>query len=1604
MVATSQTPRGAVFVLGMHRSGTSALTRGLEVLGVELGRNLKEPVAGDNEKGFFEDWALSIINDDLLALRGGQWDSLFTDEPGAETTEAVNTLKLRALAAIDKEFGRARYFGFKDPRTCRTLPFWKDVLARMGVAPFYLITFRNPLNVAKSLEKRDGMPRERAYYLWLLHTLSAIRNTEGEKRVFVDYDDLIADPRRVLENVSAMIGDPEIAIDDAALRAYDREFLDPSLQHNRERASYLALDNACPELVRDVYAALRGETGAEQAPAQSWLDLIAAFEAGNWRSSLLDVLDRDIRAGRLLRVELEGEVSRLNTERADLLRKLALEVERSATESVNAAKLRRELDVSAGQLRGVLESLTAANTHVAGLEQQLQAATSASSEFETRLHAREADFAALGADLARAQRQAQAAEQAEAIRAQAVARQGAEAARRHGADVSQAHLEQIAILQGANAALSQRMRDLYASSSWRMMAPVRTLKALFTGRGVDESVPLPPVLPPIQVEPPAMPVAAPSADFVASQPRAYAASTLTFFTICSRNFLAFAKTLFQSLREHHPDVRFYVALCDAPDAQAPFDPATEPFPIVYLDDLDLPQWRDMAQRYNITEFNTAIKPFVIRHLMRKHPGECIVYLDPDIIVKSRLVELEEALGSGASVVLTPHITNPAENAESNDGTMLRYGIYNLGFVAFQNTPQAAAAVEWWGRRLIDQCVIDLPNGIFVDQKWADLLPAFLSDSFILRHPGYNVAYWNVSQRQVTQSGGQYFVNGQPLRFAHFSGSKLDDPKVFSRHTSQFNAQNIGELNKLLDEYRARVFANNHAHYQRIPYAFSWLGASGVNEHTPKPAYEPAAGAEQTTTPGIGAPNGVVGAYEMVRTATKMAGGLPQLAAKTARALQSGGLGALRERIRIVREVAAGGADSHPGLAARALRTEDPEPQTEAELNAGTQLGWRKRLLYIDWSTPRPDRDAGSLTAYHLLESLIHHGYDVSFVPADLEYLGAYTDALRALGVRCLHREDIGSLEAHLARSGHEYDFAFICRAPIAADAIPHIRRHAPQAKIILNTCDLHYLRDTREAELSGDPEKIKAAAAAKKWELDILHSCDVSIVLSHVELDIVKRELPNADVRHIPLMIASMAANPPGFDARKDMLFIGSFPHKPNVDAALYFAREVFPLIRAKLPNAIWHVIGNDPPPEVQALAHVPGIRVHGFVKDLEPIFSSVRLSVAPLRYGAGIKGKLGTSMAFGAPAVGTTIAVEGMGLVDGEHVLVADVAQAFADAVVRLHEEKALWERLSAAGYKEMLHEHSVAAVQGRIGALMHSVSPGYPAMEMYELRSFDEYNQLKEFLRDQLPERRRTELELIEPDQSSFITRGFCSVCGQPSSFTTSFLYASKRAEDGREIPNWREHVACVHCGFSNRLRASLHLFDALMRPREDADIYITEQTTPMYAWLKERYPNLVGSEYLGDRCTLGETSDGLRNEDLTQLTFQANTFDYVLSFDVMEHVVDDVGAIKEVYRTLKAGGRFFFAAPFSAVHPQKVVRARMRPDGEIEHIMPAEYHGNPVDPENGALCYRYLAWDVLDDLKSAGFVNCRVIQYWSRDLAYLGVEQFLIAADKPKASKAH
>lgn len=1078
-------------------------------------------------------------------------------------------------------------------------------------------------------------------------------------------------------------------------------------------------------------------------------------------------------------------------------------------------------------------------------------------------------------------------------------------------------------------------------------------------------------------------------------------SPLAFFTICSKNFIAYALTLTASIREHHPDAHMYVALCDRLDDA--FDPAELPFELVQLEQLAIPDLAGMIERYNITELNTSIKPFVFEWLFAQRGERRVVYLDPDILVVSPLDDVDRRLGIEADAILTPHVLDPADGGvEIDDVKMLQLGIYNLGFCALHDTPRVQDVVRWWQRRLEKQCVIDIPNGLFVDQKWADLLPCFIARTHILQHPGYNVAYWNLQQRRVVRGASGWTSNDQPLVFVHFSGNNLNDETVFSRHSWQLNAANVGEINDLLGEYRRRVFGNDHARWSQMPYAFNWNGASGKNEHTPQQVAAVAPLASSAVTPPTWPPAMPRkarwrNAWVTIRRARDHAGGWWPMACKGASVFRRGGMPLVRDTLRHLNLI-------YPML----RRNGNPRPAITTEsmrpaLPSAPGRSGRGKLLFIDWSTPRPDCDAGSITAFFLMKILVDLGYEVVFVPSDLLHLGHYTDAVRGLGVRCLSADDIGSVEAHLQAEGATYTHALVCRAPIAALYIDHIRTHAPGARIILNTSDLHYLRDVREAELAGDPVQLESALRWKAHELSIIRACDHCIVMSDHELRILQHELPGADIHLVPLMFVDIPGRAEGFAARRDMLFIGGFPHPPNVDAVVWFCERIWPLVRPRLPGVRVHLIGNKPSDAVHALGAIDGVNVVGYVEDLKPWFDGIRMSIAPLRYGAGIKGKLGTSLSFGVPSVATTIAVEGMGIRDSQEALVADDEQAFADAVVRLYTDGALWERISLEGLRFVTDTYSVAAGSRRVDAFLRTIESGLPAFPGSVVADPAEYARHFSAVQPQFAARVIEEAALIPPGVEGFEVDGWCAICRAPSVFQASFMYSCSTRPDGGPMPNWREHLDCRACGFINRMRAAVHLLDTRVHPAEDADVYITEQSTALFRWLRTRFPRLEGSEYLGDRVPRGETLDGLRNEDLTATTWPDARFDVVLSLDVLEHVPSASAAFAECFRILRPGGALVWAAPFAfddegRMRDANVVRAYIDAEGTLVHLLEPEYHGNPVDPENGALCFHYFGLEVLEQLRQAGFERPELVFYWSRPLGYLGREQVLCIARKP------
>jgi len=328
-----------------------------------------------------------------------------------------------------------------------------------------------------------------------------------------------------------------------------------------------------------------------------------------------------------------------------------------------------------------------------------------------------------------------------------------------------------------------------------------------------------------------------------------------------------------------------------------------------------------------------------------------------------------------------------------------------------------------------------------------------------------------------------------------------------------------------------------------------------------------------------------------------------------------------------------------------------------------------------------DQESGSLRMANLLRVLVSLDCQATFFPIQGGAAQPYLQELQQQGVFVVAGSGSMPLGAFLKEHGRYFDMVIVSRMTAGTVCMPIVKRRCPQALIVFDTVDLHFLREERRADLDGSIAARFAAHATKNNELHLMRQADLTLVVSPVEKELLQQIAPDVKVR-ILSNIHALQDRGNSFGRRRNMLFIGGFRYSPNVDAIQWFVREVFPKIRLRLPDVQLHVIGNRPPDELRAMAQsVGGVRILGFVENVEPYLRSCRLSVAPLRYGAGVKGKINMSMSYGLPVVSTTIGCEGMFLTDQANVLLADDADAMADAACRLYGDQALWERLSQAG-----------------------------------------------------------------------------------------------------------------------------------------------------------------------------------------------------------------------------------------------------------------------------------------------------------------------------------
>lgn len=379
---------------------------------------------------------------------------------------------------------------------------------------------------------------------------------------------------------------------------------------------------------------------------------------------------------------------------------------------------------------------------------------------------------------------------------------------------------------------------------------------------------------------------------------------------------------------------------------------------------------------------------------------------------------------------------------------------------------------------------------------------------------------------------------------------------------------------------------------------------------------------------------------------------------------------------------------------------------------------KSRILVVASEYPAPDRASGDVRFFSLLR-MLSEAYEVSFCAiaqrGQVERLGAsdsqrYEADLKQIGVKVLQPGvaralRAGSFDAVL------FEFHYVARK-----FIEDVRTHQPEARIIVDSVDVAFHRLLSKAKVTGIKMDYDYALREKASELAVYQAADVIVTVTQEDANILLKEdpslttvvIPNIHALHEPVRLTPEHAN--------RLVFVGSFIHEPNVDAMRYFCGEILPLIAEVVPGVQLRIIGNAPPPEIVRLAS-GRVEILGYVPETKPFLETSAVSVAPLRFGAGMKGKVGEAMSYGLPVVTTTVGVEGFGLNPGKDVLVGDTPEAFAQAVVSLLRDTALWTKVGAAGFAFIRDSYSETVVHRSVYRLFDDLG-AYPIKRIQPFR----------------------------------------------------------------------------------------------------------------------------------------------------------------------------------------------------------------------------------------------------------------------------------------------
>lgn len=1262
-VAEANVTSTAFLIAGMHRSGTSALARVLALLGAQLPQTLMSP-GSDNPKGFWESALIAQANDEILSELGSSWDDVLAFLLRRKELKNHAAALRRVRHVIASEFGRdaASAIVLKEPRTALLLDLWLGALSAEGFSPRVVIPVRNPLEIGASLAARNGFAIGHSLMLWLAYFLAAERSSRGAPRAFVHFPDLLQDWRGVIRRLEreldfslagwTPIAELEI---DAYLSHQDR--------HQVVASDLLTAREDVADWVKRAYRWGLEAASGKDVPDPAELDVIGAeFEAAmrvfapliaeqrvaiNSGADAIAALQAEAR-------DREDSISRLCGEVESLGQSVNRQLGENQTLQASLEEIQQEMIQRDGAIAMLQDNVASLECKLADQAAELQREQLAREHDAALISRREADAAALQREVAGLRisksRQAAHVEELEASVRAATQRASAESGERRGleivADAQRTFIER-------SVPFARRLRRwMWRTSLLRHFSYAAEFAGLSVRRGPAAAMKV--VLAAARLRSSgafdegyyldrAWDVRALGQDPIIHYVVAGAAEgrdpSPSFSTVayCRRYpdvLRERANPLFHFIRHGRKEGRIAVASAEAAagEKQAAEDAGRRDTIDLYAnrpDDAVAPEaerGRAFMDRFRLLSDASDWAGAVAALNTTAEPATATPAVSVIVPVYGQLAYtlncLDALLAHRSKHTFEVIVVDDCSQDASRDwlgrvrGVRMHARRANGGFIAACNDGAVQARGQW---------LVFLNNDTRVVAGWLDaLIDSFscLPDAELV---GSKLFYPDGS---LQEAGGLIWRDGSAWNYGRNDDSGRPE-YCYARPVDYVSGASIAIARAVWDEiggFDARyapAYGEDSDLALKIRYGRGrqvWMQPLSRVIH-----------------------------YEGQTSGVDVTRGVKACQVRNAQTL----FDVWKETL-------------------SAHRPNGDMPQLEKDRGVVT------RALVIDATTPQTDKDAGSVTCLELMRALQSADYKVTFAAEDnLLYLPDATARLQAMGIEAVYCPYVASIQEFLQSRGHEFDFVLIFRYAIAAKHLPAVRAHCPGAKVVLHNSDLHFLREERHADLTKDPRIAALAAETRARELEVISSVDATIVHSTFEVDVLAQLLPDAKVFLFPWILDPAGRTAP-FAARCDIAFLGGYRHTPNVDAVKYFAERIWPLIHAERPDIRFIVAGSECPDEILQLNGRNNIAVVGYVDDLKDFFGRIRLTVAPIRYGAGMKGKVAMSLAHGVPTVVTSCAAEGMLLMDENCVLLRDEEHAFAQAVIALYDDEKRWTRMS--------------------------------------------------------------------------------------------------------------------------------------------------------------------------------------------------------------------------------------------------------------------------------------------------------------------------------------